>query len=191
MPNAPASSWPMLIQAYQHRHEVIRGSLVPTSWVPTPSAELSATSRNLQALHRTCWTNPESSLCPEGCKNKYDIDAEKYEAEKRAEVFELYNSEFSTMHRLPGELILGVVDCLAVADALSLQLSCRRFASLVRRAVHIKPAVDKNELKIRLARDRYYRLSTTESSDIEQLSELVCSHCRVPHPKSMFQHGWP
>jgi hypothetical protein len=190
MPDSPTVSWSILGEALQHRREILRGSPVSTIWVPTLRSEITATGQTLQALYRSFWTNPESSLCPKTYKKKYEAErykAEKYEAEKRAEVLELYNSEFSPMHRLPEEIMLGVVDRLAVADALSLQLSCRRCASLVWRVVHNKPAVDKKELKIRVARDRYYKLAATESSDIEHLSELVCSYCRVPHPTSMFQ----
>jgi hypothetical protein len=41
-----------------------------------------------------------------------------------AEVYEIHNAEFSTLHRLPGELVLEVADWLDAADIVSLHLSC-------------------------------------------------------------------
>jgi len=112
---------------------------------------------------------------------------------KCATALEVYNAEFSPIYQLPPELLLMVVDLLPTADILSLLLSSRRFASLIRRIRRVtkeKPTHDdKRELKKRLERDHYLKLANAEPSDTGGLDELLCSFCLKPHTRYLFDSG--
>jgi hypothetical protein len=68
---------------------------------------------------------------------------------------------------------------------MSLRSTSRRFRSQTRRQ---KPTRhDMNDMKARLKRDHYHKLAEAEPTDITTLNELLCSYCRLPHPRSLFQ----
>ena len=50
---------------------------------------------------------------------------------KLAEVCEIFNAEFSVLHRLPPEVLLDISDRLDAADQFSLRLTCRRYRKLL------------------------------------------------------------
>jgi hypothetical protein len=110
---------------------------------------------------------------------------ERRDASKRAAALEIYNAEFSPIYKLPLELNSRFLHHISRADMMSLRSTSRRFRSRTRRQ---KPTWhDINDMKARLQRDYYHKLVEAEPTDITTLSELVCSYCRQPHPRSLFQ----
>jgi hypothetical protein len=109
------------------------------------------------------------------------------DANKDAAALEVYNAEFSSIYRVPPELIDRVLNYISVADIMSLRLSSRRLRSRTRRQ---EPTLhDKNDLRARLRRDYYFKLAEAESTNVMTLSELLCSYCQQPHPSSAFQRN--
>jgi hypothetical protein len=145
-------------------------------------ANLGVVRRNTRTLFRNCWTSVESGLCVPARR--------KHEADKNAKALEVYNAEFSTIYRLPPELILDIFDYyLTIADILALRQSCRRYASLTRHIIpHKLLRIDRPDFKARLSRDRFYKLADAEPFEVDRLDTLLCSYCQSPHAKSMFQY---
>jgi hypothetical protein len=122
------------------------------------------------------------------CKNYLYPPAYKRRraAKTLAEAYEIYNVEFSTLHRLPGELVLEVADWLDAADIASLHLSCRRHCILLRSRVRRATDGVSKEVQSRLRQDRYRRLALQEPRDTTGMDELLCSFCEDAHPRSLF-----
>jgi hypothetical protein len=128
------------------------------------------------------------------CKNYlYPPAYKRRRAEKTlTEAYEIHNAEFSTLHRLPGELVLEVADWLDAADIASLHLSCRRHCILLRSRVGRATDGVSKEVQSRLRRERYRRLALQEPRDTTGMDELLCSFCEDAHPRSLFPRtNWP
>ena len=116
------------------------------------------------------------------------------EANERARELELGNAEFCSIYQLPPELLLNITQRISRVDRLAFQLSSRKFASFMQRTNQATPRridkkkcrIDKKKLKERLRRDAYFKLAEAEATNLATLPQLLCSHCRQPHPWSSF-----
>ena len=99
------------------------------------------------------------------------------------------NMKSSALCRLPGELLLEIVEYLKGADLLSLATSTRHLKSLLETKNRRGAAVsdDRKEFTRRLHRDDYHHLATAEESKaVSKLENLLCSFCYARHPKRYF-----
>jgi hypothetical protein len=110
---------------------------------------------------------------------------QRHDANKRAAALETFNAELSPIYKLPPELNHEVLQYLSVVDIMSLRLSSRRYVFLTWR--HKLTLDDKQDMKARLRRDRYFKLAQAEIKGPRKLSSPLCSYCLEPHPSSMFQ----
>lgn len=181
MPQSIRAAWLFLNRDVTKRLDIPTGDLLSLSGLAPCVADWSSIRPNLRALFLTYWTSLESDLCFQARR--------RLEADKHAKALEIYNAEFSTIYRLPPELMLDIFDHhLTITDVLTLRQSCRRYAALTRHVIpHQLLRIDRPDFKARLRRDRFYKLADAESAEVDRLETLLCSYSQGPHPKSVFQ----